>query len=111
MLGRQWGIPTINQFFTSEKFLPRKGVYATTTEVYGKTYISVTNVGTNPTVGDIGVRCETHIIDFNGDLYGEKIKVNFHKFLRGEQKFNSISELQDAINKNITDTKEYFDKP
>ena len=110
MLGRQWGIPTINQFFTEEKFVPRKGVYATTSEVDGKTYMSVTNVGTNPTVGDVGIRCETHIIGFDGDLYGEKIKVNFHKFLRGEQKFNSISELTDAIKKNIHDTKHYFNK-
>jgi len=110
MLGRQWGLPTINQFFGNEKFVPKKGVYATTTEVYGKTYMSVTNVGTNPTVGDVGVRCETHIIDFDGDLYGEKIKVNFYKFLRGEQKFNSVSELTHAIRQNVIEAKQYFNK-
>jgi len=108
MLGRKMGTPTVNQFFTDEKFVPRKGVYATTTEVFGKNYLSVTNVGTNPTVNDIGVRCETHILDFDGDLYGCKVKVCFHKFLRAEQKFNDISELTEAICRNIIETKEYF---
>jgi len=108
MLGRQWGLPTINQFFTEEKFVPKKGVYATTSEVRGKEYLSVTNVGTNPTVGDAGVRCETHILDFDGDLYGEEIKVNYYKFLRNEQKFNEISELTEAIRRNIIETRDYF---
>jgi len=108
MLGREWGIPTINQFFTDEKFVPKKGVYITTTEIDGDMYMSVTNVGTNPTVGDIGIRSETHILDFSGDLYGAHIKVNFHKFLRCEQKFKSISELTDTIRHNIIETRDYF---
>lgn len=108
MLGREWGIPTLNQFFTKEKFVPAIGVYASTVSLNGKEYISVSNVGTNPTVGDVGVRCETHILDFSGNLYGETVKVSFRKFLRGEQKFSDVEALKAAIFENIRETREYF---
>ena len=108
MLGREWGIPTLNQFFSKEKFVPANGVYASTVSLNGKEYISVSNVGTNPTVGDVGVRCETHILDFSGDLYGETVKVSFRKFLRGERKFTDVEALKAAIFENIRETREFF---
>lgn len=107
-LGRQLGIPTINQFFPDGRVYLLNGVYATVTELYGKLYPSVSNVGLNPTVYDGGsVRCETHIIGFSGDLYGQRVKVSFCKYIRGEQKFVSIDELGAAMERD-TRTAEAF---
>jgi riboflavin kinase/FMN adenylyltransferase len=69
----------------------------------------VTNVGLRPTVEDTDcVNMETHIIGYNGNLYGSGVRVNFYKFIRDEVKFSSIEELKQEINKNIEMAKEYF---
>ncbi len=108
-LGRKLGFPTINQIVAEDKLLPRNGVYATKALIDGKEYFSVTNVGCNPTVKDSFVRCETYIIDYEGDLYGETVKLSFIKYLRPEQKFENIEELTAAVNQNIAETKKYFE--
>ena len=94
-LGRTIGIPTINMILPADKLLPPNGVYVTEVLVDGKTYMGVTNVGCKPTVSDeniVGV--ETYIADFNKDVYGQKIVVSFIDFIRPEQKFESVEELQ-----------------
>jgi riboflavin kinase/FMN adenylyltransferase len=63
----------------------------------GKTYVSVTNIGSRPTVGGHQVRSESWILDLDGDLYGKRITLKFHKFLRPEQKFDSLEELRAQI--------------
>ena len=108
-LGRKLGFPTLNHIFEEDRIVPRFGVYATTTEIDEKEYVSVTNVGVRPTVSSSQiVTCETHILNSNEDLYGKHIKVNFIKQLRGEKKFSSMDELSRAIAADVENTKIFF---
>ena len=108
-LGRTLGLPTINQFFPEGRLRPLNGVYASFTEINGKVYPSVSNVGLNPTVYDGGnVRCETHIIGYSGDLYGQRVKVSFCKYLRGERKFASIDELRESIERDAATSESFI---
>lgn len=109
-LGRELSFPTAN-IYPDEHFptLP-KGVYATKTVVDKKEYISVTNVGTNPTVNDNNLRIETYITNFEDNIYQKNICIKFYKFLRPEQKFSSLDELKAQIEKDKDNTTEYFKK-
>lgn len=95
--GRTIGSPTINQFFDGDFTIPAFGVYASKTEVDGIIYPSVTNIGIRPTVGSLKERSETHIIGFEGDLYGKNITVMPQKKLRDEIKFSSLGGLKEQI--------------
>lgn len=112
-VGRTINFPTANQYFPSECIIPRFGVYVTvcTTES-GKKYIGVSNVGIRPTIVENdthSVNCETYIIDFNSDIYGQNLKVEFYKLLRLEQKFSSVEELRLAIENNAKTAVAYFE--
>lgn len=96
-LGRTIGMPTANLLPEEQKLLPVYGVYATRVEVDGQTYAGVTNVGMKPTVGADRVSVETTLLNFDGNLYGKRITVYFLYFLRPEQKFDSLEELKDQI--------------
>ena len=96
-LGRQLGTPTINQYFPDHFLIPRYGVYASVTEIDGKRYSSVTNIGIKPTVGWHRPLSETWILDYSGNLYGQFIRVNPIKFMRDECRFHSVEELKKAI--------------
>lgn len=101
-IGRTIDFPTINQDFAEGQLVPGYGVYSTFTNVGGRILPSVTNVGVKPTIE--GVRrplAETHIIGYNGDLYGENVDVSFNSFIRPEMKFNSLDELKAQINADI----------
>ncbi len=106
-LGRELGFPTANIYPDNLPNLPY-GVYATKTIVDNKEYISVTNIGVNPTVKDGNLRIETFIADFDEDIYQKDISVRFYKFLRKETFFNSINELKEQIEKDTENTIEYF---
>lgn len=93
-LGRTMQMPTANLLPGPEKVLPPAGVYATMVTVMGEEYPAVTNLGYKPTVGSAQVGVESCLLDFDRDIYGEKICVRFHRFLRPEQKFDSLEELQ-----------------
>ncbi len=109
-LGTSMGIPTANIIARGDIVLPPHGVYATRTHLGGKSYLSVTNIGTNPTVADDNsVTIETHIFDFEDDVYGEYIKVEFLEMLRGEKKFDSLSSLTEQIKADIEYVKNSFD--
>ncbi|MGB4342073.1 MAG: riboflavin kinase, partial [Moraxellaceae bacterium] len=88
---------------------PLSGIYAVTVEgaatgpVFG-----VASVGRRPTVHGQDERIETHLLDFDGDIYGRRIKVVFHRKLREELKFNSLDELKTAMAKDIADSREFF---
>lgn len=106
-LGHKIGIPTINITPPLNKLLPANGVYVTNCIIDGKIYGGVTNVGCKPSVksdGRIGI--ETHILDFDGDLYGKAVKVIFHKKLRSEMKFASVDELANQMRMDIKRAKE-----
>ncbi|MCC6276548.1 MAG: bifunctional riboflavin kinase/FAD synthetase [Oligoflexia bacterium] len=93
--GKKIGFPTAN-LFTQSDLYPKGGVYVTEAVVKGQLFQSVTNAGTNPTFTSghqVPVQIETHILDFNEDIYGEKIEVRFHQFIRDEKKFSSVEEL------------------
>lgn len=97
-IGRTIDFPTINQCFAENQLVPKRGVYHTLTEIDGRKYTSVTNVGVKPTVEkNIQPLAETHILDFSGDLYGKNIKVEFCGYIRGEKKFASVEELKNQI--------------
>ncbi|MCR5415885.1 MAG: bifunctional riboflavin kinase/FAD synthetase [Pseudobutyrivibrio sp.] len=108
-LGHTIGIPTINIMPEENKLVPKFGVYVTTIDFDGRLYHGVTNVGTKPSVSDkeiVGI--ETHILDYNGDLYGKYVKVTFKEFLRPEMKFNSIDELKSQMNADKKTAKDFF---
>ncbi len=108
-LGHQLGFPTANQCFPETRAVPRFGVYAVRAVVDGHTYPGVANVGVRPTVENTeSVNCETHLLQFDGDLYGKTLRVEFCKFLRPEKKFESPEALREAVMHNIEETAEYF---
>ena len=105
-LGHTWGFPTANQSFPADRLIPAHGVYAVACHTPTGVYPGVSNVGLRPTVeAPTRVNCETHIIGFSGDLYGQTITVEFLKFLRPERKFASVEELKEAIRKDTEDAK------
>ncbi|MGM9609677.1 MAG: riboflavin biosynthesis protein RibF [Eubacteriales bacterium] len=98
-LGRTIGFPTVNQLFPAGKLVPRYGVYGSEVAVGDRLYPGVTNIGVRPTVSGEGVTCETHLIGFTGDLYGETLTVSLRAFLRPEERFDSLGALTEQITK------------
>ena len=100
-IGRELGFPTIN-IETPNEILP-DGVFKTRTEIksLSRVYDSITYIGTSPTFSGNKKKIETHILDFNRRLYGEKVRIYFQKRVRGEMKFDSKQELIDQIKKDI----------
>lgn len=109
-LGRTIGIPTANIRIPEGVVLPPRGVYACRVQVDAASYLAVTNIGSRPTVGGHHITVEPWILDFSGDLYGKTITLEFHTFLRPEQKFGSLEELQAEIQKNALQTRNFFEK-
>lgn len=107
-LARTLGFPTINQAFPSSLTVPRHGVYASMIRVDGfdTPFYGISNVGTRPTVNGSLLCVETHLFDFEGDLYERQIEVAFLSFLRDEQKFNSLKSLTVQIQSDIQKAKE-----
>ena len=98
-LGRSLDCPTINQLFPEGLIVPKYGVYASRTCVDGEWYRSVTNIGRRPSFENDEQRSETHIIGYDGDLYGKFIEVRLQKYKRGEMKFESLDELKAQLEK------------
>lgn len=109
-LGRTIGIPTANLIPPPETVALRHGVYACMAYVEGKSYPAVVNVGVRPTVAGKNVTVEAWLQDFEGDLYGKKLSLAFHAFLRPEQKFASLDDLQAEIQKNGAQVRNFFTK-
>lgn len=109
-IGRAIGFPTANISYPSDLVQLKKGVYACKVWADGKAYDAVTNIGTRPTVNGKGVNAEAFLLDFQGDLYGKTIKIAFYQFLRPEEKFSSLEELQKEIQKNALQTRKFFEK-
>lgn len=109
--GRTIGIPTVNLTVPEGVLIPRHGVYIT--RVYlpdGRSFPGVTNVGVRPTVSQNGrVTVETFLLDFDGDLYDQRIRLEFFRHLRGEQRFADAEELKVQIHRDIAQTRAYFE--
>ena len=108
-LGRTIGIPTANLALPEGLVIPKLGVYACKAITEQGTYLAVTNIGTRPTVEGHHITVEPWILDFEGDLYGKELTLEFYAFLRPEQKFGSLEELKAEIQKNATDTRKILD--
>jgi riboflavin kinase/FMN adenylyltransferase len=107
-LGRKLEFPTAN-LMPQNTVLPADGVYITLTFVEGIWRRSVTNVGIRPTIsGSLERLVESHLLDFNGDLYGKTLKVRFLHRLRAEKKFSSIDELKAQITLDSLKARKYF---
>lgn len=108
-LGRVLGFPTINQDVPNGKMLLKNGVYLTRIRLGRSIKYGITNIGMRPTVNSTEPVCETHIFDFDGNLYGKYLTVEFIKFLRSERRFNSLEELTAQIARDVEVAKEYID--
>lgn len=107
--GRTIGFPTLNLGISADFTLPPNGVYVSRCEIAGGTYESCTNIGTNPTFLDGQQhRIETHLLDFEGDLYDRVAKVDLLRRLRSEVKFNGPGELVAQIRRDVEATRAYF---
>lgn len=111
--GRTLGTPTINMRFEDGVLIPRHGVYIAEAHILstGRCFPAVTNIGVRPSVsGGEAVSVESHLLGFSGNLYGQRIRVEFYKFLRPEIKFEHIEELRDQIRRDAADTLRFFDR-
>ena len=95
-LGKGFGFPTVNIPIRETSPLA-SGVYRTAVKIGDKIYTGVTNVGSCPTVKEREIHTETLIADFDGNLYGQNIKIYFLGYLREEKLFDSVDELRDQI--------------
>jgi riboflavin kinase/FMN adenylyltransferase len=110
--GRTIGIPTVNLTVPEGVLVPSRGVYIT--RVYlpdGRSFPGVTNIGVRPTVSTSGaVTVETFLLDFDGDLYDQRIRLEFFRYLRGEVRFTDAEGLRQQIHRDIAATRAYFEE-
>ena len=105
-VGRKLGFPTINVKPLAGGLIPRRGVYVTDVFIGGNLYRAVTNVGTRPTFTDADiVSIESHLLTFQGDLYGEEAEVRFLRYLRPERSFENGEALRAQIAADIEEAR------
>ncbi len=107
--GSQLGFPTAN-IKLHDELCPKLGVYAVKVETIQGSFFGVANIGFSPTFGDQMFTIEVHILDFNGDLYDTRLRINLVARLRDEKKFSSIDELSQQIKKDVEIAKEILKK-
>lgn len=108
-IGTKIGSPTINMYFPDGVLVPRHGVYAARVYLEGRSYAAVTNVGVRPTVSNDGkVSVESHLLDYEGNLYGRQVRLEFLEFIRDEMKFDTLHELGEQIKRDAQRVREYF---
>ncbi|HEV2837536.1 MAG TPA: bifunctional riboflavin kinase/FAD synthetase [Pyrinomonadaceae bacterium] len=108
--GHKLGFPTAN-LHPNNRVIPRNGVYVTGTLIDGQWRRSVTNVGLRPTFGDASEpSVETFVLNWDGDLYGDVVRVRFLYRLRDERKFGSVEELTRQIKRDVARAESYFER-
>lgn len=113
-LGRKIQFPTANVAASDpDKIIPGYGVYAVTAKIRTKMYQGMLNIGSRPTVNNNADHrsIEVHLFNFNEDIYGEAIELQFFSKLREEQKFDSLNALKDQLEKDKSTTLAYFGNP
>ncbi len=108
-IGRKLGYKTANIDVGKSKRLPKNGVYVTKTTYRDTVYKSISNVGVKPTLDGKNILVETHLFDFDGDLYGEVLKVEFLEKIRDEEKFDSLDVLIERIERDVVLAREFFE--
>ncbi len=106
-IGRTIGYPTANIETDPLKLLPKKGAYIVEVFVKGQKYKGMLSIGTNPTVNGTSLSTEVYILDFNDDIYGEEISVNFREFLHDEIRFESMEKLIERLDEDKKLTAEF----
>lgn len=99
--GKRYGVPTLNIDFPTTKIVPKVGVYATNVIIDGLKYHAITNVGNHPTFDDDSANIETYVIDFDSDVYGKCVKIEFLTYLREVIKFDNVDQLKSQILKDV----------
>ena len=109
-LARRLGFPTMNQKIEAHALTPKHGVYVTRVRLPHESapHFGITNVGHRPTVGGGEIFAETHIFDFEGNLYEQKIPVEFLTFLRPEKPFSSVEALAEQVKQDIESARQYL---
>ena len=109
-IGKKALFPTANLIPEEHIIALKRGVYATRAHLpNGETCVGVTNVGVRPTVSDKNtVTIETYLVGFDGDLYGQTVRLEFHSRLRDEIRFDSLDALKAEIRRNADDARAYF---
>ena len=108
-IGRTIGIPTVNLAVPGRVLVPKHGVYVS--RVYlpdGRSYAGVTNVGTRPTFPGRGVSVETHIFDFDGDVYGAHMQLKFCARIRAERRFEDAAALRAQLREDEYEARTFF---
>jgi riboflavin kinase/FMN adenylyltransferase len=101
--GRTIGFPTANLALWDELLLPANGVYATIAWLGDRRYAAATNVGVRPTVDGDSLRVEAHLLDFDRDIYGEELRLEFVAHVRPERKFSGLAELREQIDADVAE--------
>lgn len=108
-LGHRALVPTVNLLLNEARQYPAPGVYVTRTFTQDGAYQSVSNIGHNPTVGEgISLRCETYLMEFDENLYGRDVRIEFYRHLRPEIKFESMEALRGQQQIDIQNARVYF---
>lgn len=107
--GKLLGFPTAN-INLQDELCPKTGVYAVTVECDSETFDGVANIGYSPTFDDHIFTVEVHILDFNRNIYGHKMRVNFVQRIRDELKFSTISDLSEQIKRDVIEAREILSK-
>jgi riboflavin kinase / FMN adenylyltransferase len=108
-IGRSIGFPTANLKYPIEKYLPRQGVYCVQVDTADATQLpGVMNIGKRPTVNGVNTTVEVHLLDWDGNLYGQQLTVYLHQFLRSEQKFADLTALTNQIQADCKAAKSFF---
>ena len=108
-LGRKLGFPTANMNISDRADIAN-GVYRSQIEVNGRLYAAMSNAGVRPSVDGSGRWLETHIFDFDGDLYGQRLKVWLLEKIRDEKKFDSVTQLREQLERDMNYCKTYIEK-
>ena len=103
--GRAIGVPTANLAVWSEQIIPANGVYATWARLGSETFPAATNIGQRPTFAGDDVTIEAHLLDFDRDIYGEKLELSFERRLRPEHTFSGFEDLVAQIQADIAATR------
>ncbi len=97
-LGRKFGMPTANLRLPENKIIPKHGVYATMSNIDGKRFKGLTNIGRRPSVDDqTHVSIETYLLGFSEDIYGKDVSLELHHYIRGVKKFNNLEEVTQQV--------------
>ncbi|MFO7685226.1 MAG: bifunctional riboflavin kinase/FAD synthetase [Desulfobacterales bacterium] len=102
--GRLLGFPTAN-IILQDELCPKTGVYAVTVDCADQQFDGVANIGYSPTFDDHLFTVEVYILDFNRNIYGQKIRVNFIKRIRDELKFSGVAALSEQIKRDVIEAR------